>query len=65
MTNLKNAMPSIKDDDIGWVITVPAIWNDTAKKFMRLAAKKVLVCELSAKICCFMYNFLYNFSFKR
>ena len=27
--------------DIRWVLTVPAIWNDEAKHFMRLAAFKV------------------------
>ena len=29
------------DDDIHWVLTVPAIWDDSAKQFMRLAAEKV------------------------
>eukprot|EP00058_Branchiostoma_floridae_P028057 XP_002613548.1 hypothetical protein BRAFLDRAFT_71812 [Branchiostoma floridae] len=28
----------IGDEDIRWVITVPAIWNDAAKQFMREAA---------------------------
>ena len=28
----------IKDDDIQYVITVPAIWSDAAKQFMREAA---------------------------
>lgn len=28
-----------KDTDIHWVLTVPAIWNDLSKKFMREAAK--------------------------
>ena len=26
---------------IRWVLTVPAIWSDSAKKFMRLAAERV------------------------
>ncbi|KAH3738013.1 hypothetical protein DPMN_044616 [Dreissena polymorpha] len=30
----------IGPDDIHWVITVPAIWDDSAKNFMRLATKK-------------------------
>ncbi|KAK3108409.1 hypothetical protein FSP39_007406 [Pinctada imbricata] len=30
----------IKMDDIAWVLTVPAIWSDPAKKFMRVAAEK-------------------------
>ena len=28
-------------DDIEWVLTVPAIWNDAAKQFMREAAEDV------------------------
>lgn len=31
----------ISDRDIQWVLTVPAIWDDSAKQFMRLAAEKV------------------------
>ena len=29
--------------DIYWVLTVPAIWSDGAKQFMREAAEKVIV----------------------
>lgn len=29
------------EEEITWVITVPAIWNAAAKQFMRLAAKEV------------------------
>lgn len=32
MTAISNENPSIKDKQIGWVITVPAIWCDSAKK---------------------------------
>lgn len=32
-----------KKEEIRWVLTVPAIWNDTAKSFMRKAAIKVFV----------------------
>lgn len=31
-------------ESIRWVLTVPAIWDDTAKQFMRLAAEKVSRC---------------------
>lgn len=31
----------ILEDDIQWVITVPAIWNAPAKQFMRAAAYEV------------------------
>ena len=30
-------------DEIHWVLTVPAIWNDQAKHFMRLAAQEVCI----------------------
>ena len=36
------------DDDIQWVLTVPAIWDDSAKQFMRLAAEKVFTLILTA-----------------
>ena len=29
------------DQDIQWVLTVPAIWDDSARQFMRLAAERV------------------------
>ena len=29
-------------DEIQWVLTVPAIWSDSAKQFMRASAEKVL-----------------------
>ena len=31
----------LDDDEIHWVLTVPAIWNDQAKAFMREAAIEV------------------------
>ena len=37
----------IEDDEIQWVLTVPAIWTDGAKQFMREAAIRVLyLCVL-------------------
>ncbi|XP_060065866.1 heat shock 70 kDa protein 12A-like [Ylistrum balloti] len=30
----------IKDEEVHWVLTVPAIWSDKAKQFMREAAKQ-------------------------
>ena len=32
----------IHNDEIQWILTVPAIWTDTAKQFMRTSAEKVL-----------------------
>ncbi|KAL5012666.1 hypothetical protein ScPMuIL_011217 [Solemya velum] len=34
----RTTYPDILETDIHWVITVPAIWNDAAKQFMREAA---------------------------
>ena len=32
---------SIEPEDFHWVLTVPAIWTDSAKQFMREAALQV------------------------
>ena len=32
---------SLNDTDVYWVLTVPAIWNDSAKQFMRESANQV------------------------
>jgi hypothetical protein len=34
---------TVKENEIGWVLTVPAIWDFTAKQFMREAAKMVTI----------------------
>jgi len=39
---IENSVPDIAPRDVMFVITVPAIWNDAAKQFMREAA--LLVC---------------------
>ncbi|XP_052271902.1 heat shock 70 kDa protein 12A-like [Dreissena polymorpha] len=36
----KNQVSGMNQEDIHWVLTVPAIWNDSAKHFMRLAAEE-------------------------
>ncbi len=36
----------ILEDDITWVLTVPAIWRQPAKQFMRTAAHEVMNCSL-------------------
>jgi molecular chaperone DnaK (HSP70) len=40
-TTLDKRDTGVRPDDIQWVLTVPAIWNDPAKQFMREAAEKV------------------------
>jgi hypothetical protein len=32
---------NLTEKDIQWVLTVPAIWGDTSKQFMREAAENV------------------------
>ncbi|CAC5381840.1 unnamed protein product [Mytilus coruscus] len=37
---LRQAIHGLDDDDIHWVVTVPAIWNDQARQFMIEASEK-------------------------
>jgi len=43
MTALKNQVTDIEQSDVMFVITVPAIWSDASKQFMREAAVAVRV----------------------
>ncbi|XP_060064403.1 heat shock 70 kDa protein 12A-like [Ylistrum balloti] len=38
MTSLNNKLTDVKLSDISWVLTVPAIWSNASKQFMREAA---------------------------
>ena len=42
----RNSENNITVSDIRWVLTVPAIWNEAAKHFMREAAVKVKKLQL-------------------
>ena len=42
-------------DDIKWILTVPAIWSDPAKTFMRKAAVEVCYCTFCA-ICSLIFE---------
>lgn len=44
LDDARNQQTDIKLQDIKWIITVPAIWSDPAKAFMRKAAVEV-ICE--------------------
>jgi len=48
MDTLKKRIPDIKQSDVMFVITVPAIWNDASKQFMREAA--VAVCTINTSL---------------
>lgn len=39
----------VQEENITWVLTVPAIWDDPAKQFMRKAAEKVCILSLNIK----------------
>ena len=41
MSICEKQLTDIEDSDIRWVLTVPAIWSDPSKQFMREAAEKV------------------------
>ena len=36
--NNETILLDLQEDDIFWVLTVPAIWDDEARQFMRKAA---------------------------
>lgn len=45
LDHLRKRNKNIDLDDIKWVLTVPAIWGDRAKQFMRKAAEMVSTNE--------------------
>lgn len=40
LDTLEKRATGVRETDIQWVLTVPAIWDDAAKQFMRVAAEK-------------------------
>ena len=40
--NNRNSLDVIAVENIRWILTVPAIWDDGAKQFMREAAEMVI-----------------------
>lgn len=45
VTVCKDKQTEVEESDIQFVITVPAIWTDPAKQFMREAAEKVNLAD--------------------
>ncbi|XP_060608504.1 heat shock 70 kDa protein 12A-like [Ruditapes philippinarum] len=45
LDQLKTRGPEVQNNDIHWVLTVPAIWTDSAKQFMREAAYSADIAE--------------------
>uniref|UniRef100_K1QU68 Heat shock 70 kDa protein 12B n=1 Tax=Magallana gigas TaxID=29159 RepID=K1QU68_MAGGI len=50
LDDAKNQQTDIKLQEIKWIITVPAIWSDPAKSFMRRAAVEV-ICKIYLNDC--------------
>lgn len=48
--SMKEKIPDIRSSDIGYVITVPAIWSDGSKQFMREAALEAGISKEQLKI---------------
>lgn len=48
--SLSDKFSEIQKEDIHYVLTVPAIWDDNAKQFMREAAVKVSGQQLEALV---------------
>ena len=44
---LDNEGTNIKPHEIKWVLTVPAIWPDNAKQFIRSSAEKVHIQQIT------------------
>ncbi|KAL5012435.1 hypothetical protein ScPMuIL_010986 [Solemya velum] len=47
---IENNGPDIRAEEVGWVLTVPAIWSDAAKCFMKEAAVKAGIYAKSLRI---------------
>lgn len=45
-THFQTRIEHLRESDIHWVLTVPAIWDETAKKFMRTSAEQVGIVKL-------------------
>ena len=43
MNALEKRDTGLRDDEIKWVLTVPAAWTDSGKQLMRESAEKVLL----------------------
>ena len=66
LSTFKTQQTDIEDSDIRWVLTVPAIWTDPSKQFMREAAEKVSYVFTFIKeiklLCSLLYHIDNNLS---
>jgi len=56
MNALKKQVSDIQQSDVLFVITVPAIWSDASKQFMREAAIAVRCCLINGFIVLFQHQ---------
>ena len=55
----RNARSTVTVHTVRWVLTVPAIWNDAAKQFMRESAEKVIIpISLLVKFLIYIHELL-------
>ena len=55
LQQLEDSVRGVGEDCVRWVITVPAIWDDSAKQFMREAAEKVSCNVMYLYYCKYSY----------
>jgi len=60
----ENAHDLVYEDDIHWVITVPAIWEDAAKQFMRETAINVWLLTMCYHLFPIIIIIINNYSDK-
>lgn len=58
LTEINKSFPGTSNDEVDYVLTVPAIWGERAKRFMREAAKEVH--ESSISIIIKLNHFIIN-----
>lgn len=58
-TTLKERGSFLQEKDIKFVLTVPAIWSDRSKQFMRDAADKVWILKLSVLLIILLNQLMY------
>lgn len=54
--NVKSVFQGIRDDDIEYVLTVPAMFGENSKMFLREASVKVRMFILDLHLICFICN---------
>ena len=64
LISLETGDQQFKEDDIQWVLTVPAIWTPAAKQFMREAAYQVGL-NIKKIHCAYIVSYRFLLSFRK